>query len=367
MYILQNSCSIIHLRNSQARSACYFPADYAALIPQLRQSTLQSAAFATLTRPFQMQPHADQVRLLHRTTIALSQLHRLLQQATDILSNLHSFYLVHTQQVDPQFHRPFPTLPPAPLTAVPIPSPTSSCDSAPAAPIKHAPPKSPPSQASSASSSSPPLPQPKRKRQPPPPLNEDADWDAWDADADVRLVELKTDARLRPNWNYVARRVGFSIEQCKARWEELQAPQHQRNAIHPPPSPTPTSPANTPPASPAQMLPRQQRFHHWHHLQPQTSPTHLQHLHRLHGLPQSQLTPCQKSSVRTVIRNSQRLTSVAILYSFGLTQLSSARHQQTMSMHCRTIEYFEFSSFLMHVTTLSSCFSVFAISEIFGC
>ena len=255
MYILQNSCSIIHLRNSQARSACYFPADYAALIPQLRQSTLQSAAFATLTRPFQMQSHADQVRLLHRTTIALSQLHRLLQQATDILSNLHSFYLVHTQQVDPQFHRPFPTLPPAPLTAVPIPSPTSSCDSAPAAPIKHAPPKPPPSQASSASSSSPPLPQPKRKRQPPPPLNEDADWDAWDADADVRLVELKTDARLRPNWNYVARRVGFSIEQCKARWEELQAPPHQHEAVHPPPSPTPTSPANTPPASPAQMLP----------------------------------------------------------------------------------------------------------------
>ena len=96
-------------------------------------------------------------------------------------------------------------------------------------------------------------------------------------------------------------------------------------------------------------------------------PTHLQHLHRLRWLPQSQLTPRQKSSVRTVIRNSQRLTSVAILYSFGLTQLSSARHQQTMSMHCRTIEYFEFSSFLMHVTTLYSCFSVFAISEIFGC
>ena len=190
-----------------------------------------------------MPSHADQVRLLHRTTIALSQLYRLLQQATDILSNLHSFYLVHTQQVDPHFHRPFQTLSPAPITAVPIPSPTSSCDSAPAAPIKHAPQEPPPSQASSASSSSPLQPQPKRKRQPPPPLNEDADWDAWDADADIRLVELKTDTRLRPNWNYVARRVGFSIEQCKARWEELQAPPHQHEAVHPPPSPTPTSPA----------------------------------------------------------------------------------------------------------------------------
>ena len=55
----------------------------------------------------------------------------------------------------------------------------------------------------------------------------EANWDAGDGDADVRLVELKTDARLRPNWNYVARRVGFSIEQCKARWEELQEPEGQ--------------------------------------------------------------------------------------------------------------------------------------------
>ena len=163
--------------------------------------------------------------------------------------------LVHTQQVDPHFPRPFPPLPPAPLTAVPILSPTSSCDSAPAAPIKHAPPQPPPSQASSTSSSSPPLPQPKRKREPPPPLNENADWDAWDGDADVRLVELKTDTRLRPNWNYVARGVGFSIEQCKARWEELQEPQHQQKAVNTPPSPTPTSPANTPPASPVPSPP----------------------------------------------------------------------------------------------------------------
>ena len=200
-----------------------------------------------------MQSHTDQVSLIHRTTIALSQLHRILQQATDILANLHGLYLVHTQQVDPHFHRPFPPLPPAPLTAVPILSPTSSCDPAPAVSIaraQHVPLQPPPSQASSTPSSSPPLPQPKRKRQPPPPLNEEADWDAWDDEADLRLVELKTDTRLRPNWNYVARRVGFSIEQCKTRWEELQAPQHQHEAVHPPPSPAPTSPATTPPASP---------------------------------------------------------------------------------------------------------------------
>ena len=146
----------------------------------------------------------------------------------------------------PHFHRPFPALPPAPLTAVPIPSPTSSCDSAPAAPIKHAPQRPPHKRPR------PPLPQPKRKRDPPPPLN---DWDAWDGDAEVRLVELKTDARLRPNWNYVARRVGFSIEQCKARWEELQEAQRQHKAVILPPSPTPTSPANTPPASPVPSPP----------------------------------------------------------------------------------------------------------------
>ena len=54
-----------------------------------------------------MQSGADQARLLHRTTIALTQLHRILQQATDILANLHSLYLVHTRQVDPQFQLSF--------------------------------------------------------------------------------------------------------------------------------------------------------------------------------------------------------------------------------------------------------------------
>ena len=46
--------------------------------------------------------------LLQRTTIALAQLQHLLQQATDILADLHSLYLIHTGQVDSQLHRPFP-------------------------------------------------------------------------------------------------------------------------------------------------------------------------------------------------------------------------------------------------------------------
>ena len=176
LQIPQNSCSIIHFRNSIARSAhMAFPLMQC---HHLRRATRCHSPLAgsarrfscrTPIRLFKMQPHADQVRLIHRTTIALSQLHRILQQATDILANLHSLYLVHTQQVDPHFPRSFPPLPPAPLTAVPILSPTSSCDSAPTAPIKHAPPQPPPSQASSTSSSPPPLPQPKRKREPPPP------------------------------------------------------------------------------------------------------------------------------------------------------------------------------------------------------
>ena len=192
-----------------------------------------------------MHSSPDQARLLHRTTIALTQLHRLLQQATDILANLHSLYLVHTRQVDSQFQRSFPPLPPAPSTTVPILSPTSSCDSAPIDPIRRAPPQ--PTASQDSSTSTPPPPPPKKKREPPPPLKEDADWDAWDGEAEVRLVELKTDARLRPNWNYVARRVGISIEQCKARWEELQDAQRKQKAATPPPPPTPTSPANTPP------------------------------------------------------------------------------------------------------------------------
>ena len=212
-------------------------------------------------------PHSSAPsQLIHRTTIALTQLHRLLQQATDILANLHNLYLLHTGQVDPNFQRTFPPLPAPPTFTVPIPSPTSSCDSAPIEPIKRA-----PRQQTHSSSDAPPpeLPQPKKKRQPPPPLNSNADWDDWDGEADLRLIELKTDSRLRPNWNYVARRVGFSIEQCQSRWQELQeeqrrcdttAQQHPSHSPCPNPSPaishTPTSPAHTPPApSPGSTLP----------------------------------------------------------------------------------------------------------------
>ena len=273
-----------------------------------------------------MQSHADQARLIHRTTIALNQLHRILQQATDILANLHSLYLVHTRQVDPHFHRPFPALPPAPLTAVPIPSPTSSCDSAPAAPIKNAPPQRPPSQASSTSTSSPPLPQPKRKREPPPPLNEDADWDAWDGDAEVRLVELKkpmpgcdrTGITLLVEWASQlnsAKHVGKNFKKHNANTKQ--------SSYHP--HPRPLHPPTHHQLLLSRHLPLQQHFHHRRHLQPRTSPTHLQHLHHLRRLPQPRPMLCQQPSVKTVIQNQQQLTLVATLYSFRLTQFSPAR------------------------------------------
>ena len=78
-----------------------------------------------------MHPSSTPAQLIHRTTIALTQLHRLLQQAKDILANLHNLYLLPTGQVDPNFQRPFHPLPAPPSFAVPILSPTSSCDSAP--------------------------------------------------------------------------------------------------------------------------------------------------------------------------------------------------------------------------------------------
>ena len=256
LYVPQNSCSIIHFRNSIACSArMHLPLmQYQYLCRATRCSSLPlqlpdpdaAPQDAVSRRPSSTHPSNHYCPQSASSYTPASDRHP--GQPTQPLSCSHT-------AGRPPFSPTFPALPPAPLTAVPILSPTSSCDSAPAAPIKHAPPQRPPSQASSTSTSSPPLPQPKRKREPPPPLNEDADWDAWDGDADVRLVELKTDARLRPNWNYVARRVGFSIEQCKARWEELQEPQRQHKAVILPPSPTPTSPANTPPASPVPSPP----------------------------------------------------------------------------------------------------------------
>ena len=108
-----------------------------------------------------MNPNSDYTQ---RTTIALTQLHRLLQQATDILANLHSLYLLHTGQVDAHFQRSFPPLPPPPSFTVPIPSPTSSCDSAPIEPIKRAPRKPTASQDSSSSTPPPQPPQPRKRR-----------------------------------------------------------------------------------------------------------------------------------------------------------------------------------------------------------
>ena len=102
------------------------------------------------------------------------QLDRLLQQATDIIADLHNLYLLHTGQVDNQFQCSFPPLPPPPSFTIPLPSPTSSCDSAPV--HRHSP--APRKPAASLDSSSPsPTPQPKKRRQPAPPLNSQANWD----------------------------------------------------------------------------------------------------------------------------------------------------------------------------------------------
>ena len=191
------------------------------------------------------------------------QLDRLLQQATDIIADLHNLYLLHTGQVDNQFQCSFPPLPPPPSFTIPLPSPTSSCDSAPV--HRHSPAPRKPAASLDSSSPTPIIPQPlhpKKRRQPAPPLNSQANWDDWDGEADCRLVELKTDPQLRPNWSYVARCVGFSIEQCKARWQEVQEWQPIHEASTPPhllsphssPAicPTPTSPAKTQPATPLQ-------------------------------------------------------------------------------------------------------------------
>ena len=44
-------------------------------------------------------------------------------------------------------------------------------------------------------------------------------------------MDLKIDPRLGPNWQYVVRRVCFSVEQCKARWAELNELQCQISSI----------------------------------------------------------------------------------------------------------------------------------------
>ena len=147
----------------------------------------------------QMENQTQSVNLLQRTAVALSQLHHLLQQATDILADLHGLHLIHTGHVDPHFHRSFPPLPAPPPFVVPVPSPTSSCDSSPPhprlPPSPHLPTPDTPTPTPS------PSPQPPKKRRappppPPPPLNEQANWDDWDGDAECRLIELKTDSQL---------------------------------------------------------------------------------------------------------------------------------------------------------------------------
>ena len=198
-------------------------------------------------------PREDTTALLQQTTVALSQIQHLLRQATDIMADLHTRFLHHIGQADPTFHRP---LPPPPTRSINLPSPASSCDSPPPIPRVRKPP--PPSVNSDTPSPTPSLkhtPARKRKQPPPPPLDPHADWDAWDGEVECRLVDLKTIPRLRPNWAFVARRVGFSIEQCKARWKELQDLQRLQDAQPPEPAPLPTTPPPPLPSTPNPISP----------------------------------------------------------------------------------------------------------------
>ena len=79
-------------------------------------------------------PHQDNQALLHQTAVALSQVQNLLRQATDIMAHLHTHFLHHIRQADPTFRQHFQQLPPPPTYSINLPSPTSSCDSAPSRP-----------------------------------------------------------------------------------------------------------------------------------------------------------------------------------------------------------------------------------------
>ena len=260
--------------------------------------------------------HNDTSTLIHRTTVVLSQVQNLLRQATDIVAHLHTHFLHHIHQADPTFRQHFQPLPTPPIHPIRLPSTTSSCDSAPSRPPTRLP--APLSKDSDDTPTTPPAPQPtttrKRKQPLPPPLNQQADWDAWDGDADCRLVELKENPRLRPNWTTVARRVGFSVEQCQARWQELKDMQRQQDQqlsstplpTEPPRqapslSPTPTSPAVSPAphSQPDFPLPPKQR-------------------HRLHHIDHFPLLCCcrrplSENLVRTVIRRNLHLRPLAVI------------------------------------------------------
>ena len=114
-----------------------------------------------LTGPEAMNSNTGVPSLIQRSIVALTQLHHLLQQATDILADLHSLYLIHTEQVDPHFHRPFPPLPTPPPRPLPIPSSASFCDTPPPRPRSSPPIPDPPSTPNTPSPSPPP-----RRRKP---------------------------------------------------------------------------------------------------------------------------------------------------------------------------------------------------------
>ena len=198
-------------------------------------------------------PLEDTTALLHQTTVAPSQIQHLLRQATDIMADLHTRFLHHIGQADPTFHRPLPAPPTRPinlpfthfLLRLTTTYSTSSQPTSAISQLRHT--------FSHSFTQAHTRPQAQRATT------------TSTRSTCSRLVDLKTNPKLRPNWTFVARRVGFSIEQCKARWKEPQDLQRLQDAQPPEPtplpttspqplpstshhiSPTPTSPANTSP------------------------------------------------------------------------------------------------------------------------
>ena len=307
----------------------YAPAAYEALTPAMRHPPADPACHFSCLPPtlhLKMQSPADQARLLHRTTIALSQLHGLLQQATDVLANLHSLYLVHTRQVDPQFHRPFPPLPPA----VPIPSPTSSCDSAPTAPSSthhhslqsHKHPQPPPLHHHHHPRGNVSLHHPSKRMLIGTHGMATLKFALWNSKLIPACDQIGT--TLLVEWVsqlHSAKHAGKNFKKHNADTKQSFHP----HLLHPP------TRHHLFPLFTHLLL--QQPSHHCHHLQLQTSLTLLQHLHHFYRPPWPLTMLCQQPSVRTVIRNQKQLTSAVILYSLSLTWLPWASLSQTISVH----------------------------------
>ena len=88
------------------------------------------------------------------------------------------------------------------------------------------------------------------------------DWDSWEPWQEEQLVDMKTNAKLRRSWNFIAKKLQCTPAQCKARWSEILSLQDTLKGDHadPPPAdqldsgslrdtPAPSSPATHPSAA----------------------------------------------------------------------------------------------------------------------